>query len=218
MQAPDAVGQQKRADPHAQLRRLLDRANHQARRLTRIVTDLVDMSRIQTDKLELRAERCMLTQIVQEAIEEQRVTHPERTIRFSSSPRETPVVADADRIAQVVTNYLTNALKYSRSDQPVEVRIEQADGVERVVVRDHGPGLPQDQLEHIWERFYRTPDSTVQSGSGVGLGLGLYISKTIIERHGGHVGVESKVGQGSTFWFTLPRMDASEPQEMASLL
>jgi signal transduction histidine kinase len=71
-------------------------------------------------------------------------------------------------------------------------------------VRDHGPGLPQEEQDLIWERFHRVKGVEVQSGAGVGLGLGLHISRMIVERHHGQVGVDSAPGQGSTFWFTLP--------------
>jgi signal transduction histidine kinase len=73
-----------------------------------------------------------------------------------------------------------------------------------VYVRDRGVGIAPEAREKIWERFYRIPSTQVKTGGGVGLGLGLHISRTIIERHGGHVGVESTPGEGSTFWFTLP--------------
>ena len=115
-----------------------------------------------------------------------------------------PIIADAVRESQVVSNYLSNALKYSEADRPVEVRLEILASQARVSVRDEGAGLSREQQEHIWERFYRVPGVEVQNGSGVGLGLGLHISRTIIEEQGGHVGVESSPGEGSTFWFTLP--------------
>ena len=82
----------------------------------------------------------------------------------------------------------------------VEAETRQA----RVWVRDQGPGLPPQEQEHIWERFHRAKGGEVQSGAGVGLGLGLYISRIIVERHRGQVGVDSIPGQGATFWFTLP--------------
>ncbi len=106
--------------------------------------------------------------------------------------------------SQVVNNYLSNALKYSEAARPVEVKVEIRDGVARVSVHDQGPGLSPEEQERIWERFYRVPGIQVQSGSGVGLGLGLHISRIIIERQGGSIGVESEQGKGSTFWFTLP--------------
>jgi signal transduction histidine kinase len=113
-------------------------------------------------------------------------------------------VADADRIAQVVTNFLTNALKYSPADRPVAVGLCVEDGAARVWVRDQGPGLSAADQVLIWEPFYRAEGITPQSGSGAGLGLGLHISKTLVERHQGQIGVDSAPGQGSTFWFTLP--------------
>ena len=108
------------------------------------------------------------------------------------------------RIGQVVTNYLTNALKYSPPDRPVEVGVQEAQQQGYVWVRDQGPGIASEEQGHLWERFHRVAGVEVLSGSGIGLGLGLHISKTIIDHHHGHVGVESQPGQGSTFWFTLP--------------
>jgi signal transduction histidine kinase len=115
------------------------------------------------------------------------------------------VLADADRIGQVVTNYVTNAIKYSPADSPIEVGLDVGVARARVWVRDEGPGLPLEEQEHIWERFHRVKGIRAQSGTGVGLGLGLHICQTIIERHHGQVGVASAPGRGSTFWFTLPR-------------
>jgi signal transduction histidine kinase len=103
-----------------------------------------------------------------------------------------------------VTNFLTNALKYSPQERPVAVGLRLQDAAARVWVRDQGPGLPTADQAHIWEPFYRAKGITPQSDSGAGLGLGLHISKTLIELHQGQVGVDSAPGQGSTFWFTLP--------------
>lgn len=184
---------------------LLEPMNQQGKRLSRIVGDMVNTSRVQSGKLEFRLDLCDLAAIVQEVVEEQRQAEPERTIQLTL-PGDTPVpvIADADRIGQVVTNYLTNALKYSREDQPVEVLLQVDGDMARVSVRDYGPGLPPKEQMRIWKVFHRAPGIQVQFGSGIGLGLGLHICKTIIERHGGHVGVESTLGRGSTFWFTLP--------------
>jgi signal transduction histidine kinase len=115
-----------------------------------------------------------------------------------------PLVADADRIGQVVTNYLTNALKYSPDACPVTIGLEVLPAQARVWVRDEGPGLPAAEQERIWERFYRANGSAQQDSSQGGLGLGLHISRIIVEQHHGQVGVESAPGRGSTFWFTLP--------------
>jgi signal transduction histidine kinase len=118
------------------------------------------------------------------------------------------ITADPERISQVITNYLTNALKYSSKDRPVHVRLQLEDNSARVSVQDHGVGLSPEEQKHVWERFYRSEDVEVLSNSTqssmMGLGLGLYICKTIIEQHHGNVGLESTPHVGSTFWFTLP--------------
>jgi signal transduction histidine kinase len=187
------------------LRRLLESSDRQLSHLARLVSDLLDVSRIQAGKMELRPEPCDLLDIVAEAVEGQRVVWPDRRISLDlAGLTSLALVADADRVGQVVTNYLTNALKYSAPDQPVDVRACVGAGQARVAVCDHGPGLTPDKQEHVFESFYRAPGIEQLSGSGAGLGLGLHICKTIIERHGGAVGVESVPGAGSTFWFTLP--------------
>jgi signal transduction histidine kinase len=104
----------------------------------------------------------------------------------------------------VLTNYVTNALRYSPPDQPVRIGMTVEGKVARVWVRDWGPGLEAEAQQEIWQRFHQVKGIRVQSGSGKGLGLGLYISQMLIAEHQGEVGVESTPGEGSTFWFTLP--------------
>jgi signal transduction histidine kinase/FixJ family two-component response regulator len=184
---------------------LLGRAERQLVRLDRLVGDLLDTSRLQAGKLEMRPEPCDVLEIVRDVVREQRAAWPARGIALDLPRRASlPATADPDRVGQVVTNFLTNALKYSAPDQPVAVRVRRQGAAARVEVRDHGPGLTPDNQAHLFEKFYRVPGIEQQSGSGVGLGLGLYICRAIIERHGGQVGVESTPGAGSTFWFTLP--------------
>jgi signal transduction histidine kinase len=184
---------------------LLTRAETAALRQNRLVSDLLDVSRIQSGKLEIVPERIELGQLVRQCVEEQRLAHPGRNIVLELPEEEVSVLGDADRIGQVITNYLSNALKYSGEEKPVIVLLRRDGQHARVEVRDEGPGVPPEERGHIWERFYRSPGAAQQSGSGVGLGLGLHISKTIVERHGGQVGVESVPGAGgATFWFTLP--------------
>lgn len=187
---------------------LLERAERQAGVQNRLVKDLVEVSRIHSDHLELRMDLCDLVGIVRQAVENQRLMTPTRTIELTVEVPQLSVQADMDRVEQVLHNYLSNALKYSESTTPIEVFVVQEGTNGRVLVRDQGPGLTQDQQEHIWERFHRVAGIQVKTGSSVGLGLGLHISRTVIERHGGQVGIESIVGKGSTFWFTLPLVDS----------
>jgi PAS domain S-box-containing protein len=184
---------------------MLTRAERQVGILNRLVGDMIDISRIQSGKLQvhLRPEPCNLCKIVQEMVQEQRKAVPGRSILLEMpAVEEVPVLADPDRIGQVLTNYMGNACKYSEAE--ITVYLASEGQSVRVSVRDEGPGLTSEELKHIWECFYQAPDVKVVSGSGVGLGLGLYISQTIIERHSGQVGVQSAPGKGSTFWFTLP--------------
>lgn len=192
------------------LQETLDRTERQVAFQNRLINDLLDASRIHADKLELHNELCDLVVIVQEIVEDQRRLLPTRAIRFSHTGVQALVQADAGRIGQVVNNYLSNALKYSEARCPIEITVEREGAFARVAVRDEGPGLAPADQKHLWERFYRVPEIQVKSGSGVGLGLGLHICKTLIERQGGRVGVQSIVGQGSTFWFTLPLAKGSD--------
>jgi signal transduction histidine kinase len=189
-----------------QARGLLVRMDGSAKRLGRLVDDLLDVSRSKAGKLELRLERADLAEIVREVVDEQRKVHPERTIRLAQPPHRAamPVMADADRLGQVVTNYLGNALKYSPAEEPVAVEVCAEGDLVRVLVRDRGPGIPAAERERIWELFYRASTSEEPGGSRMGMGLGLHISRTIVERHGGAVGVESVPGRGSTLWFSVP--------------
>jgi len=189
---------------------LLDRAERQVRLQNRLVGDLLDVSRIQANKIELNMEPCDLAGIVREAVQDQCQLSPTRTISLNLPTEETiPVLADADRVGQVVTNYLTNALKYSAAAQPVEASLDIEGKMARISVRDKGPGLSSEEQQYIWERFHQVERIKVQSGSSGGLGLGLHICRTIIERHQGQVGVQSAPGEGSIFWFTLPLLRAA---------
>jgi signal transduction histidine kinase len=199
------------ARPLEAVKTLLERAERQVAFQNRLVSDLIDTSRIQAGKMELRMTHTDLNVLVREAVEEQCQAVPTRTIQLQQA-EVSPLLllVDADRIRQVVTNYLSNALKYSAAEQAVAVNVEATDAEVRVAVRDRGAGLSEEEQAHVWERFYRAPRVQVQSGSGTGLGLGLYICQTIIQEHGGRVGMESVKGKGSTFWLTLPRSPHAE--------
>jgi len=190
----------------ARVQPLIQHADHSIARLDRLVGDLLDASRVREERLELRLHPADLVVAVREAVEEMRQIYPDRTIALEIPPSRTslPVLMDTDRVGQVLTNLVSNALKYSDLLAPVTIRVG-TDGDRALVwVSDQGVGLPRDEHERIWERFYRVEGISHQSGSQVGLGLGLYIVRDIITRHGGVVGVESAPGAGSTFWFALP--------------
>ncbi|GHO48909.1 PAS domain-containing sensor histidine kinase [Ktedonospora formicarum] len=188
----------------------LERVERQVRVQTRLVNDLLDISRLQANGLELHLASCNLTTIVREAVDDQCTIAPMRTISLQMREEELLILADADRIGQVVTNYLSNALKYSRASQPVVITVTKEGHRVRVAVTDRGQGLTPQQQKQIWERFYRAEGITVQSGTGVNLGLGLYICGQLIQRQGGEVGVESSSEHGSTFWFTLPLVERTD--------
>ncbi len=190
----------------AQVAALLDDADTQAVYLNRLVGDLLEVSRAAGKKLSLQLVVCDITDIVREAIQGQQVVWLHRQIMLQQAePTPLLVQVDRGRILQVVTNYLTNALKYAPADYPVIVGMHQDAERVRVFVADQGPGIPAEEQERIWERFYRTEGRTPQNNVIPGLGMGLYLSRAIVEQHGGQVGVDSQVGKGSTFWFTLAR-------------
>lgn len=172
---------------------------------SRLVHDLVETVRIQSGTLALQRAPIEVVETVCDVVREQHRVAPTRSI--SVHLPETPigsVRADQNRVRQVVRNYLSNALKYSPPHTAVSVQVT-VDGTQvRVAVQDYGPGLDADQQRRIWERYYRAPGIPVQGNGEPGVGLGLYISRTIIEQHGGTVGIESAPGSGSTFWFSLP--------------
>jgi signal transduction histidine kinase len=111
------------------------------------------------------------------------------------------VLADPDRLERILMNLLTNALKYSAPGTPVTVALARRDGQVVTAVSDQGPGIPPDELPHLFERYYRARETRERKE---GLGLGLYITKGLVEAHGGRLWVESQVGKGSTFSFSLP--------------
>jgi signal transduction histidine kinase len=188
-------------------RRRLDGTLQSVNRMVRLVDDLLDMSRIREGHMELHLAPCNLASVVRTMVREQRQQHPQREIQLDLPARSTAIVhADAGRIGQVVTNFLTNALKYSDADRPVHVTLQLERRSVRVLVRDEGPGLPESEQERVWTLFHRAPGVQVRSGSGVGLGLGLHICRMIIGLHSGQHGVISAPGAGATFWFMLPRV------------
>jgi PAS domain S-box-containing protein len=186
-----------------QIEQELRLASRQVDLETRLVDDLLEVSRLETHQFTLSLRQVNLVTIVQETVASHQAARTRDIELVVPLEEVVPVSADAGRIGQVLTNYLTNTLKYTPVDRVICVRLEVTGTVARVSVCDQGPGLTPEQQRRVWEQFYQvaSPD---RRGPERGLGLGLAIAKAIIEQHQGQVGVESAPGQGSTFWFTLP--------------
>jgi signal transduction histidine kinase len=206
-----SIPQDEQATALTSLRDSLDAAQRAATRLGSLLDSLLEVTQARTGRLAIHPEWCDLVTLVRDQVADQRQLHPSRRLRLHlDGQRQIYILADAARLAQVLTNYLNNACKYSPDSRPIQVDVRVEEGKARISVCDQGPGLAPDVQARIWERFYQAPDIIPQSGSDVGLGLGLYISQLIVEQHGGEVGVKSEVGKGATFWCTLPlRMQAS---------
>lgn len=190
----------------------LARMEYAIRRMETLVNDLLDISRIESGKLALRLEPVEFISLCRQVVDEQTAA-TDRQIDFDAPAEPIEVEVDVDRISQVLTNLLSNALKYSPLGSPVTLTLTRYDSTVAFTVRDQGTGIPSAELPHIFERFYRVPGVEVQSGSGVGLGLGLYITKEIVERHGGCISVESERGKGSAFHVGLPLVASAEASE-----
>ncbi len=171
-----------------------------------MIKAMIDDFRIQTNTLELRMEPTDLRAIVQEAVADWQRQRPERTILLEivHAEKRVPILADADRIRQVLNTFLANALNYSPVHRPVAVQVTVRDFLACVSVQDEGPGIPPEEQAHLWERFYRARGITVQHELDLSLGLDLYICRALIEFHHGQVGVQSVLDHGTTVWFTLP--------------
>jgi PAS domain S-box-containing protein len=200
----DALTTEDRQATLTQIIAILARSMENFQVETRLIDDLQDLSRVQAARLEFHLSLCDLGELVWRTVQDYHATYPQRSIALDIPEGVAyPVRIDAQRTGQVVSNYLTNALKYSPPEQPIEVGITADARSVRLWVRDYGIGLSSEQQEHIWERFYQTHETPVYA-STPGLGLGLPISQALIQGQGGEVGVESVKGSGSTFWFQLP--------------
>ncbi|WP_255203805.1 PAS domain-containing protein [Myxococcus sp. AM011] len=180
----------------------VDKALAQVTRLSVLIHDLLDATRIEAGRLELRREPVELQALANEVLAETRPLGHQHTLEYEAPPEPLMVKGDRGRLAQVLTNLLENAFKYSPNGGVVRLTLERDGAQARISVKDAGIGIPEDQREHLFQRFFRARNAPI-SGFG-GLGLGLYICRDIIERHGGHISVDTEVGQGSTFRVTLP--------------
>lgn len=188
--------------PIEQSKPYLHRIENQVERLIILISEMLDLSRIEQNELELHKEEFSLNEHVENIIEDISYIHKDVQIEMEHLC-ECNIVADKDRIGQVIINFITNALKYSPDSKKVQVKIfhRKRNNV-AVSVRDFGIGIEKKDFKKIFNRFYRV--SSKNEKTYAGFGIGLYLSREIIERHRGKIFVQSNIGEGSEFTFTLP--------------
>lgn len=174
----------------------------QADHLERLVSDLLDLSQVQWGKLHLQYSSFYLADVLAESVRSVQASAEQHTIYLDIAVQDTKIVADKIRLSQVVGNILDNAIKYSPQGGRVTVKLEERGGDYLVSITDQGIGISQEYLDHIFERFYRVRNTASRQYSGIGLGL--YVTRAIIEEHGGHIRVTNNKGLGCTFSFTVP--------------
>lgn len=181
------------------------------RRLTRLVGDLSDISRIDDGRLALEPQPLDLGKVIEETIHSHSWLIEEKGLQiqveaFPGTPR---VLGDPERVEQILTNLISNACRYTPVGGQITIIAKCRDRVVETIICDTGIGIQKHDLEHIFERFFRSDDPLVREQPGTGLGLS--IAKSLVELHGGEIWVKSQVGKGSEFGFTLPVVE--EPDE-----
>jgi len=180
---------------------IASKAKRQVQRMLTLISGFLDVARMGEGKIKLNLEKFDMAALVKEAEEESLATVTSHQVVFKPVIF-TPVEADQDKIVQVLTNFINNAVKYSPKDSTIQVACITQNGMAYVSVSDEGMGIAPKDQPHVFDRFYRVESERMNTVKG--FGIGLYICKEIIARHGGTIGVESELGKGSTFWFTLP--------------
>jgi len=181
-------------------RRIRDEEPGRAERLQRIVDELLDLARLQGGRIPVNPRRVPVRPLIEAAVDAQRAFASNQHVELQAevAPATPEVEVDTDRMQLVFANLLTNAIRHSPVGSAVRVRGAATDGSVRFEVIDHGPGIPVDRREAIFQKF----EQGQQRG---GAGLGLSIAREIVTAHGGTIGVDSEIGRGSTFWFTIPQ-------------
>lgn len=198
LEAGDAVDWRQEAGRTAET---LDLAQRQSRRLARLVDELLDVSRLQLGRIELHPAEIDIVDDIREVVERMKLLVSTHEFEFRSDLEQGRVVADRDRLDQVFENLIGNAVKYSPGGGTVGIIVRAVGDDVHVAISDQGIGISRDELDRIFNLFYRSPDP--RAGHVGGLGLGLYISRDIVTRHGGRLWAESN-GAGSTFHVSLP--------------
>jgi signal transduction histidine kinase len=165
-----------------------------------LIRDLLDLAKLEAGRFTLQCSRCQMNDLVEESLLILRPLAEAKWITLTSELHADAVDADHDRIFQVLSNLVGNAIKFTPERGTIYVRAETQNAEIRVTVADTGPGIPPDQLANVFDRYWQARRSD-QEGSG----LGLFIAKGIVEAHGGRIWTEVHAGTGATFIFTMPR-------------
>ena len=179
---------------------ILTRMEAQVNRLTKLIDELLDVSKIQAGRVDYQEEPVDLAALLRETVELLQASSPTHALLLRGT-HQAWMIGDKDHLSQALTNLITNAIKYSPQANKVDLALTVSHTTVTLRVRDYGVGIPKVYQKHIFDRFYRVPDRQ-QTFSG--LGLGLYITHDIVMRHGGGITVESEEGKGSTFIVSLP--------------
>ena len=182
--------------------RMLEIAVSNTDRLIRLLNDILDIEKLDSGKIEMRPIQCSARELIDHAIEVMQPMAQSQQIGLKVEDSELLIRADRDRIIQCLTNLLSNAIKFSEAGGTVRVVAKPAGEDARFEVSDHGRGIPEGKRNSIFERFQQVDTSDSRKRGGTGLGLA--ISRNIVEQHGGKMWVESQLGKGSTFFFTVP--------------
>jgi signal transduction histidine kinase len=189
-------------------RRMLDVALRNAGRLGSLVGDVLLLAREDAGRLTIELREVCLGELLASAVEGARPLAEAKGVALEAElTAAPPIAADPDRLSQLMDNLLSNAVKFTPAGGRVRVRLDVEDAAARISVADDGPGIPPEEQERLFERFYRARQATEESVPGTGLGLA--IAKSIAEGHGGRIGLTSAEGQGSVFWVDLPLVPAA---------
>ena len=179
----------------------IQKSNMQVKRMTTMINGFLNISRLESGKIHIEKQPFDIGTLIDDTIAEAKLTVSTHAIHFDGC-QELQLNADRDKIGSVISNFISNAVKYSPKGKNITVKCSLKDNQAVVSVTDEGLGIKQDDLERIFDRYYRVETSHTRHISG--FGIGLYLSSEIIERHGGRVWAESESGVGSTFYFSLP--------------
>jgi two-component system CheB/CheR fusion protein len=184
----------------------IEKANKALEKLQALINDLLDVSKIQAGRLEYAFSPVNIAELIKTCVENANHIYPDNTF-VNEDGSNYLVKGNADRLEQVLMNFISNAVKYAQDNKKVIIRSEKLGKKVRVSVIDFGIGLSEDQKGRIFERFYRVEDKKYMTS---GLGMGLYISAEIIHNHKGKIGVDGEFGKGATFYFELPLIEAND--------